>query len=170
MSGNSAQIRQVVMNLIINASEAIGDKKGAITLTTTYVSGGRDLTPNSATELPPGDYVRLEVSDTGGGITEEAKEKIFDPFFSTKFAGRGMGLAVVQRVVRDHGGAINIVSAPGQGATFQVLLPCRAKGASDTHSAITSAGLEQSNARTGTILVVEDEEILRLAVQSRSER
>jgi CheY-like chemotaxis protein/two-component sensor histidine kinase len=164
VSGNSAQIRQVVMNLIINASEVIGDKKGAITLTTTHVSGGRDLAPNSATELPPGDYVRLEVSDTGGGITEEAKEKIFDPFFSTKFAGRGMGLAVVQRVVRDHGGAINIVSAPGQGATFQVLLPCRSKGASEIHSAITSVGLEQSNDRTGTILVVEDEEILRLAV------
>ena len=164
VSGNSAQIRQVVMNLIINASEAIGDKKGAITLTTTQVSGGRDLAPNRATELPPGDYVRLEVSDTGSGITGEAKEKIFDPFFSTKFAGRGMGLAVVQRVVRDHGGAINIVSAPGQGATFQVLLPCRSKGVSEIHSAITSAGLEQSNDRTGTILVVEDEEILRLAV------
>jgi two-component system, cell cycle sensor histidine kinase and response regulator CckA len=164
VSGNSAQIRQVVMNLIINASEAIGDKNGAITLTTTHVIGGRDLAPNSATELPPGDYVRLEVSDTGLGITEEAKEKIFDPFFSTKFAGRGMGLAVVQRVVRDHGGAINIVSAPGQGATFQVLLPCRSKGASEIHNAITSAGLEQSNDRTGTILVVEDEEILRLAL------
>jgi two-component system cell cycle sensor histidine kinase/response regulator CckA len=162
--GNSPQIRQVVMNLIINASEAIGDKEGVITLTTTQVNGGRDLAPNGAKELPLGNYVRLEVSDTGGGITEEAKEKIFDPFFSTKFAGRGMGLAVVQRVVRDHGGAINIVSAPGQGATFQVLLPCRSKEASEIHSAIPSVGLEQSNAPTGTILVVEDEEILRLAV------
>jgi PAS domain S-box-containing protein len=162
--GNSPQIRQVVMNLIINASEAIGDKKGVIALTTTLVSGAKDLAPNSAAELPLGDYVRLEVSDTGGGITEEAKEKIFDPFFSTKFAGRGMGLAVVQRVVRDHGGVITIVSAPGQGATFQVLFPCRSKEAPEIHSVITSAGLEQSNARTGTILVVEDEEILRLAV------
>ena len=162
--GNSPQIRQVVMNLIINASEAIGDKKGVITLTTTQVSGGRDLAPNGVKELPLGNYVRLEVSDTGGGITEEAKGKIFDPFFSTKFAGRGMGLAVVQRVVRDHGGAINIVSAPGHGATFQVLFPCRSKEASEINSAINSAELEKSNVRTGTILVVEDEEILRMAV------
>ena len=164
--GHSAQIRQVVMNLIMNASEAIGDKKGVITLTTTQVSGGRDLAPNDTKELPPGNYVRLEVSDTGGGITEEAKEKIFDPFFSTKFAGRGMGLAVVHRVVSDHGGAINIMSAPGQGATFQVLLPCRSGDVSKIHRPITSAALEQSNDRTGRILVVEDEEILRQAVST----
>ena len=162
--GNSPQIRQVVMNLIINASEALGDKKGVITLTTKHVIGARDLVPNGAKELPPDNYVQLEVSDTGGGITEEAKGKIFDPFFSTKFAGRGMGLAVVRRVVRDHGGTINIVSTPGHGATFQVLFPCRSKEASEISHAITSAGLEKSDVRTGTILVVEDEEILRLAV------
>jgi CheY-like chemotaxis protein len=122
------------------------------------------LAPNSATDLPPGDYVRLEISDTGSGITEEIQDKIFDPFFTTKFAGRGMGMAVVQRIVRDHGGAINIVSTPGRGATLQVFFPCRSKGASAMDGATTSAGLEQCNARTGTILVVEDEEALRLAV------
>ena len=152
------------MNLIINASEAIGDNAGVITLTTTKVRGGRELAPDSGTHLPVGDYVRLEVADTGVGIPEEVKERIYDPFFSTKFAGRGMGMAVVQRIVRDHGGAINIESTPGQGATVQVLLPCRSDGGSEVDSAATSAGLEQSHARTGTILVVEDEEILRLAV------
>ena len=95
-----------------------------ITVTAAQVSGGRDLAPNNATDLTPGDYVRIEVSDTGCGMTEEVRAKIFDPFFSTKFPGRGLGLAVVQGIVRDLGGAINIVSAPGQGTAFQVLLPC----------------------------------------------
>jgi PAS domain S-box-containing protein len=162
--GNSTQIRQIVMNLIINASEAIGDEKGVITLTTTLASTGRDLASNSTKNLSLGDCVLLEVSDTGSGITEETKEKIFDPFFSTKFAGRGMGLAVVQRIVRDHGGAINVVSPPGQGVTFQVYLPCTSKQATEIRTAITSAGLEESNTRTGTILVVEDEEVLGRAV------
>jgi len=162
--GNAPKIRQVVMNLVLNASEAIGDAQGVITVTTAQVSGGRDLAPNNATDLTPDDYVRLEVSDTGSGMTEETKAKIFDPFFSTKFPGRGLGLAVVQGVVRDLGGGLNIVSAPGQGTLFQVLLPCAPKMASEIHSAITFGGLEKSNALAGTILVVEDQEILRRAV------
>jgi PAS domain S-box-containing protein len=162
--GNAPQIRQVVMNLLMNASEAVGEKEGVISVTTAQVSGGRDLAPNSSPDLPSGDYVRLEVLDNGCGMTEETKAKIFDPFFTTKFVGRGLGLAVVQGIVRAHGGAINLVSEPGQGTRFQVLLPCTPKGASEVHSATTSARVEQSNARAGTILIVEDEEILRWAV------
>jgi two-component system, cell cycle sensor histidine kinase and response regulator CckA len=162
--GNAAQIRQVVMNLLINASEAIGEKEGVINVTTEHVNGGKDLAPNSATDLPEGDYVRLEVSDTGCGMTEEAKAKIFDPFFTTKFAGRGLGLAVVQGIVRAHGGAIHVVSTPSQGTTFQVLLSCTPKRCLETQSAITSFSAEQSNVRAGTVLVVEDEELIRLAV------
>jgi two-component system, cell cycle sensor histidine kinase and response regulator CckA len=162
--GSAPQIRQVVMNLVINASEAIGDKEGVITVTTTEVSGGRDLAPNNAIELTPGDYVQLEVSDTGSGITPEAKEKIFDPFYTTKFAGRGLGLAVVQGIVRAHRGGVHIVSAPGKGTVFQVFLPCAPKEASVPTRVITSGELEQFNVGTGTILVVEDEELLRLSV------
>ena len=147
-----------MMNLLINASEAIGEKEGMINVITGSVHGGRDLDPNSATDLREGDYVRLEISDTGCGMTEEAKAKIFDPFFTTKFAGRGLGLAVVQGIVRAHGGAINLVSTPGQGTTFQVLLSCTTKKRLETQSAMTS------NAQVGTVLVVEDEELLRLAV------
>jgi PAS domain S-box-containing protein len=154
--GNAPQIRQVVMNLLINASEALGEKEGVINVVTGHVSGGKDL--------PDGDYIRLEVSDTGCGMTEEAKAKIFDPFFTTKFAGRGLGLAVVQGIVRAHGGAIYLVSTPGQGTTFQVLLSCTPKRGFETQSAITSFSAEQSNARAGTVLVVEDEELIRLAV------
>ena len=162
--GNASQIRQVVMNLILNASEAIGDTKGAITLTTEHLSGGRDLAPNNAIDLTPGDYVRIEVSDTGSGMTEEIKAKIFDPFFSTKFAGRGLGLAVVQGIVRDLGGAINMVSAPGEGTAFQVLLPRAPERAYESDSTSAFGGMEKSNAQARTILVVEDEETLRRAV------
>ena len=123
--GNSPQIRQVVMNLLINASEAIGEKNGMISVTTSLLSGGPDLAKGSVFS-PNGDCVLLEVSDTGCGMTEEVKSKIFDPFFTTKFAGRGLGLAVVQGIIRTHGGAINLVSAPGKGTTLQILLPCAA--------------------------------------------
>jgi two-component system, cell cycle sensor histidine kinase and response regulator CckA len=143
--GNAPQMRQVVMNLVINASEAIGDKQGVIHVTTTHVNGGKNITPNSATELPEGDYVRLEVSDTGCAMTEEAKLKIFDPFFTTKFAGRGLGLAVVQGIVRAHSGAINLLSAPGQGTTFQIVLSCSPKSCLENQRASPFAGTEQSN-------------------------
>jgi CheY-like chemotaxis protein len=160
VAGSAPQIRQLVMNLVINASEAIGETDGVITVSTARVSGGREL--NNATDLLVGDYVRLEVSDSGGGMTEETKAKIFDPFFSTKFAGRGLGLAAVQGIVRAHGGVITLVSAPGQGTKFEVLLPCAPNGASGVE--VTSKELKQSDVWEGTILVVEDEETLRLAV------
>jgi two-component system cell cycle sensor histidine kinase/response regulator CckA len=162
--GNAAQIRQVVMNLVINASEAIGERQGVISVTTAQVSGSENLAFNGATTLPQGDYVRLQVSDTGCGMTEAVKAKIFDPFFSTKFAGRGLGLGVVQGIVRGHGGTIDLMSSPGEGATFQVFLPCTPQRVAKVHRAISSSGVGQSKARTGTILVVEDEETLRLAI------
>ena len=96
-------------------------------------------------------------------MTEESKAKIFDPFFTT-VAGRGLGLAVVQGIVRTHGGAIHLVSTRGEGTTFQVLLSCAPKKGLETQSAITSFSAEQSNGRAGTVLVVEDEELIRLAV------
>jgi CheY-like chemotaxis protein len=161
--GSAPQIRQVLMNLVINASEAIGEQVGVIHVATSRVTRGSGLVGDNAVS-PTGNDVRLEVSDTGCGITEEVKVRIFDPFFSTKFPGRGLGLAVVQGIVRSHDGAIDLVSIPGQGTTFQVMLPSTSKRAADTPNAISSPGMEQSNAGAGTILVVEDEELLRLAV------
>jgi signal transduction histidine kinase len=121
---SAARLRQVVMNLLLNASEAMGEQDGAIHVTTALVTGGRSLAPDDPANLPYGDYVRLEVSDTGCGMTEETKARIFDPFFTTKFAGRGLGMAVVQGIVRAHGGAIHLLSTPGRGTRVQILLPC----------------------------------------------
>jgi CheY-like chemotaxis protein len=101
-------------------------------------------------------------------MTETVKAKIFDPFFSTKFAGRGLGLAIVQGIIRAHGGAIVLMSSLGRGTTFQVFLPCTPQGAAE--GTITSAGVEPSLARVGTILVVEDEETLRLAISKALRR
>lgn len=147
------------MNLVINASEAIGEEDGLIGVATSHIV----LPRSSGPDLPPGDYLNLEVSDTGSGMTEELQAKVFDPFFSTKFAGRGLGLAVVQGIVRDHGGAINLVSAPGQGTKFEILLPCGGETDQSQHDAIEQSGKESGN-RAGTILVVEDEAVLRGAV------
>jgi CheY-like chemotaxis protein len=167
VQGNAAQIRQVLMNLVINASEAIGEKEGVISVTTAQVGSTIDLASNGVTVLGDHEYVQLEVSDTGCGMTEAVKEKVFDPFFSTKFVGRGLGLPVVQGIVRAHGGAVRLTSAPGKGTTVQVLLPCAPQSAADVNGAVASARLEGPHAGAGgagIVLVVEDEEVLRLTV------
>lgn len=119
------QIRQIVINLVINASEAIGSRQGQITLSTGWASRTTtDLqSPWVQEALPAGDYVFLEVADTGCGIEPGLLARLFDPFFSTKFTGRGLGLAAVLGIVRSHHGTIQVQSAPGRGSTFRVWLP-----------------------------------------------
>jgi signal transduction histidine kinase len=121
---SSTQLRQVVMNLISNASDAMGDRPGEIHVSTQVVKVGGTAGP---ADPPEGDYLRLQVSDTGCGMTRQVQARIFDPFFSTKDSGRGLGLAVVQGIIRTHKGAIRVASEPGKGTTFEVLLPCAAK-------------------------------------------
>ena len=122
--GNRTQLRQVLINLVINAGEALRDQQGSITITTqkTHLRS-RTAVPTGAS-LPAGQYVRLIVSDTGCGISPEIRARIFDQFFTTKSSGRGLGLAVAHGIVRAHGGAITVTSKPGAGSTFEVLLPC----------------------------------------------
>jgi CheY-like chemotaxis protein len=141
------------MNLIINASKAIGEQEGVIHVSTEQVT------------LLKQEHIRLEVSDTGCGITAEAQARMFDPFFRPRFAGRGLGLAVVQRIVHSHNGAIHLRSAPGQGATFEILLPSNGEPApKNTTIPVPASHVRRSGAKAPTILLVEDEDTLRLSV------
>jgi signal transduction histidine kinase len=117
---SATHIRQILMNLIINASEAIGDKPGKIEISTSRVDrfkGGR--IGSRRARVPLGDYVRLLVSDTCSGTKPEARA----PYFTTKPHGRGLGLAVIQTVIGGYGGFIRVDSAPGQGSQFEIMLP-----------------------------------------------
>ena len=122
--GNAPQIRQIVMNLVLNASEAIGEKGGAIHIATSRLRLEPSTAADGRANLPAGDYLQLEVADTGCGMSKEVQAKLFDPFYTTKSAGRGLGLAVVQTIVRNHGGAIKVTSALGRGTIVRILLPC----------------------------------------------
>jgi PAS domain S-box-containing protein len=122
---NIAQIRQVVMNLLTNACESLPNGEGSICVSTSYVRLCQGLTAKEPLEVPDGSYVQLCVTDTGCGIPAQAMTKLFDPFYTTKFLGRGLGLAAVQGIVRNLGGSVYLQrSAPGEGSTFVVLLPC----------------------------------------------
>jgi CheY-like chemotaxis protein len=159
---NAALIRQLIVNLVTNASEALGEQNGVVRL----LGGVISLTPDAsatASSLPVGDYVKLAVCDTGGGIAKEIRDRIFDPFFTTKFPGRGLGLAAVQGIIRGHGGAINVVSAPGRGTTFEVILPIAGERASIKRD-MANAEIRASSPARQTVLLVEDEEGLRLPV------
>lgn len=122
---DAAQIRQVIMNLIINASEAMEDRNGMIAIRTGSQHCDRAYLSESYLDenLAVGEYVYLEVADTGCGMTAAIRSRIFDPFFTTKFTGRGLGLAAVLGIVRGHQGAIKIYSEPERGTTFRVLFP-----------------------------------------------
>jgi CheY-like chemotaxis protein len=168
LEADATQLRQVAMNLITNASEAIAEEGGAISVRTGSTAGNRAyLVDHPWNEnLPEGEYVFLEVSDTGCGMDEETRRKIFEPFFTTKFTGRGLGMAAVLGIVRKHGGAVHVSSEPGRGSTFRVLLPVR-----EMSAAVVEPVLERAREpREGTILVVDDEPIVRRVVARMLER
>lgn len=160
IEADSAQLRQVVMNLIINASEAIGDNSGLITVrTSTEPCSRADLARAHLGEfLDEGNYVCLQVADNGAGMSQETVAKIFDPFFTTKFTGRGLGLAAVLGIVRGHRGAIQVTSELGKGTTFKVMLPSTAQPAASAAPREPSAAGWRCS---GNVLVVDDEESVR---------
>ena len=167
VAANPAQIRQVIMNLVINASEAIGEAAGVIEVVTSKTVIGSTSLSMSSEQLPGGDYVRLAVSDTGCGMTPATQARVFDPFFTTKTAGHGLGLAVVQGIVRVLGGAIGLVSTP-RGTTFEILLPCADEAAWENARADGGAAAagEGGREKASGVLVIEDEDALRAAVSN----
>jgi PAS domain S-box-containing protein len=158
--GDPSQIRQIVMNLVINASEAIGEETGTITISTGGEKCPGDCWREGALDepLPAGEYVWMTISDTGCGMNAETQQRIFEPFFTSKFAGRGLGLSAVLGIVRGHKGALKVHSEPGQGTTFQVLFPAVAEKSPAVRKEEGSADVWRGS---GTILLVDDEESVR---------
>jgi PAS domain S-box-containing protein len=159
VDADATQLRQVIMNLVINASEAIGDTSGVIAISTGAMECDSAYLADTwiNDRLPEGLYVYLEVADTGCGIEREAIPKIFDPFFTTKFTGRGLGMAAVLGIVRGHKGAIKVYSEPGKGTTFRLLLPV-SPGTAHQHAGPTD---DDAWRGSGTVLLVDDEETIR---------
>lgn len=163
--GDPSQMQQVVMNLVVNASEALGEAGGRIEIRTGHKEcSTEELTQYSVCDDPwPGRYVYIEVSDTGCGIQRAALPRIFEPFYSTKFAGRGLGLAVAVGIVRRHRGAIAVQSTPGGGTVFRVLFPASTGPATVEEDApTTKPGPWRGH---GLVLVIDDEEIVRITAQ-----
>ncbi|HYR41858.1 MAG TPA: response regulator, partial [Terriglobia bacterium] len=112
----------------------------------------------------------LEVHDSGCGMSEEIQGRIFDPFFSTKRAGRGMGLSAVRGIILSHGGTIRVQTAVGSGSCFQILLPCVREAEQESRDVVISAPLTGGEKVTAKVLLIDDEDTLRLAIASMLRR
>ncbi len=161
VEADAAQIQQVIMNLVTNAADAIGDREGTIRLITGTHQLDRAYLDQvfQGQDLLPGSYVTLEVSDTGCGMTGEVQERIFEPFFTTKVAGRGLGLSATIGILKGHRAGMRIYSEPSRGTTFKLLFPTTEVKRQE--EAIQTA--LPALARKATILLVDDEEMIREA-------
>ena len=162
--GDASQVRQVVMNLIINASEAIGEAQGEIRIGLAHalIRSGQVLRDHLGNDIPVGSYARLEVADSGCGMDDETRQHIFDPFFTTKSSGSGLGLSATLGIIMAHGGALQCCSQPGSGTTFKVYLPVCAIDTADMRSQPVP---EEPWQGSGTVLLVENEELIRHAAR-----
>jgi CheY-like chemotaxis protein len=159
VKGDTGQIQQIIMNLIINAAEAIGDNKGTIRVALTRILVKADQTETDifGTVIQPGGYICLDVSDNGCGMDEETQKRIFEPFFTTKFTGRGLGMSAIHGIIKSHDGALQLTSTPGVGTTFKVFFPVPKATDNAEVTLNTTVQIEEAG---GTILLVEDEELL----------
>ncbi len=162
IKGDADQIQRLVMNILINASEAIWDKDGEVTIRTGVMDCGAEyLNHSHPPEHPePGQFIFLEVADTGEGMDAQTQYLLFDPFFSTKFSGRGLGMAEVIGIVKAHHGAIIVDSKVGGGTIIRVLFPVQKEphvtSVTDKEVAETKSPVSDT-ARRKTVLIVEDE-------------
>jgi signal transduction histidine kinase/ActR/RegA family two-component response regulator len=160
VEADASQLRQVVMNLVTNAADAIGGVPGRIEITTGRMSATREYLSHCCIgeDLEPGEFVFAEIADTGCGMDDKTKARIFDPFFTTKVTGRGLGLAAVLGIVRSHRGAIAVESTPGVGTRFRLLLPT--VGIASSNEPVPQ-GAQKTAAPIGTILIVDDDDGVR---------
>jgi PAS domain S-box-containing protein len=154
--GDKDQIHQIILNLIINASDALGSKVGDIRITTGIASAR-----SAGIEVPDRGLLFLEVADNGCGISKEDIDRIFDPFYTTKFAGRGLGLAAVKGIVKAHNGVLTVESLKGAGSTFRVYLPASQKS---DETAPLQEERSSSTGACGTVLVADDEEAVQVVI------
>ncbi|MEM7352320.1 MAG: ATP-binding protein, partial [Acidobacteriota bacterium] len=168
VEADASQLRQVVMNLVINASDALGGQPGTITVHTDLQTVTPDKPPTTVDGdlLAPGRYVCLEIKDDGCGMSEETRSRLFEPFFTTKRKGRGLGMAAVLGIVHAHKGAITVDSAVGLGSVFRVFLPVSDKPALAATATPTVRRVVPRPAARGTVLLVDDDEIARVFVHS----
>jgi PAS domain S-box-containing protein len=163
IDADASQVQQIVMNLAINAAEAIPESRRGRVLIKTYgevvdEQSAREQFGVAAGEITPGQYAVLEVYDNGCGMDESTRARIFEPFFTTKFTGRGLGLAAVLGIIRGHAGFIQVASTPGEGSVFRVLIP--GAGATSKERPDVIAESDNLNGR-GVVLIIDDEEIVR---------
>lgn len=159
IKADASQIRQIAMNLIINGAEAIGDALGEVKVSLSKISikSGQSEKDYLGKLISAGCYACLEVADNGSGMSNETYNRIFEPFYSTKFTGRGLGMSAVLGIVTAQGGALQLVSQLDRGTTFKVYLPLQISDATtnETHKLTNQP---ESWSGRGTILLAEDEE------------
>jgi len=158
------QMRQVIMNLITNASDALEDRVGSIQVRTGTQRADdslRDL--YGPAPLAPGNYAYVEVTDDGCGMNQETRTRLFEPFFTTRFTGRGLGLSAVQGIVRGHSGGITMRTALGAGTTIKVLLPCSDREVTSPPQPWSEAAEEWSG--SGLSLLVDDDARVRTVTE-----
>jgi len=162
MEGDPGQIQQIIMNLITNASEAIGDREGVITLATGLENCRQSyLVKSRLDEIPQaGRFVYIDIRDTGCGMDKETQDKLFDPFFTTKFTGRGLGMSAVMGIVKSHRGAIIVDSIKDRGTSIKVLFPASQYYTKETDSNDEYQATVSLKSMHGTILLVDDEDII----------
>ncbi len=160
IQADPTQMQQVVMNLLLNAGEAIGDSAGTVTISIAVeVCDDEFLTQSDLEDHPsPGSYAVLSVTDTGCGMSEEVRGRLFEPFFSTKFTGRGLGSSAILGIARSHGGTVLVETEVERGSTVRVLFPVfGSDGSEEGTSSKSTAFAMREQAGSGFVLVVDDE-------------
>jgi len=161
---DAGQFQQVLMNLVTNSYEAIGDNQGEIIIKASdeELSGEYISQKQLDSDLKPGRYVCIDISDNGCGMEDDIRKKLFDPFFSTKQTGRGLGLPAVQGIMKGHGGAVIITSIKNSGTTARLIFPALGvSGVSKDRRVSYSTEPAKEEQRAGFVLVVDDEDVVR---------